>query len=214
MPTFKIPFTDRYTDYEQILSAVEESFDEEEHMGDDTWYYDTLHETIDGYVCKFDYEAKEVVDGYGVFDAIKVCKEKFGDFEIEESNHKNYLKLYYVIIEEEFMNKYQRKLEDMANKDKIMEKRIEEQFNMIEELKKENEELKKKVAELTPKPTPRQVNNPVEEIEEVKEEKKEVKEKYKCPCGSVLSDNSKWYITNHEKRSKAHIKWVEANKKK
>ena len=213
MPTFKIPFTDRYTDYEQILSAVEESFDEEEHMGDDTWFYDTLHETIDGYVMKFDYEAKEVVDGYGVFDAINVYKDKCGDFEIEESNHKNYLKLYYVIIEEEFMNKYQRKLEDMANKDKIMEKRIEEQFNMIEELKKENEELKKKVAELTPKPTPRQVNNPVEEIEEVKEEKKEVKEKYKCPCGSVLSDNSKWYITNHEKRSKAHIKWVQANKK-
>jgi hypothetical protein len=213
MPTFKMPFHDTITDYEQILSAVEESFDEEEHMGDDTWYCDTLHETIDGYVCRFDYEAKEVVDGYGVFDAIKVCKEKFGDFEIEESNHKNYLKLYYVIIEEEFMNKYQRKLEDMANKDKIMEKRIEEQFNMIEELKKENEELKKKVAELTPKPTPRKVDNPVEEIEEVKEEKKEVKEKYKCPCGSVLSDNSKWYIANHEKRSKAHIKWVEANKK-
>jgi len=214
MPTFKIPFHDTITDYEQILSAVKESFEEEKHMGDDTWFYDILHETIDGYVCKYDYEAKEVVNSYDVFRAISLCKEQYGEFEIEETPSKNYLKLYYVIIEEEFMKRYKDELEDMANEDKNMKKRIEEQFKMIEELKKENEELKKKVAELTPKPTPRKVDNPVEEIEEVKEEpKKQVKEKYKCPCGSVLSDNSKWYITNHEKRSKAHIRWVEANKK-
>ena len=214
MPTFKMPFHDTITDYEQILSGVKESFEEEKHMGDDTWYYDTLHETIDGYVCKYDYEAKQVVNSYDVFRAIALCKEQYGEFEIEEVPSKNYLKLYYVIIEEEFMKRYKDELEDMANEDKNMKKRIEEQFKMIEELKKENEELKKKVAELTPKPTPRKVDNPVEEIEEVKEEpKKEVKEKYKCPCGSVLSDNSKWYITNHEKRSKAHIRWVEANKK-
>ena len=213
MPTFKMPFHDTITDYEQILSGVKESFEEEKHMGDDTWFYDILHETIDDYVCKYDYEAKGVVNSYDVFRAISLCKEQYGEFEIEEIPSKNYLKLYYVIIEEEFMRRYKDELEDMANEDKNMKKRIEEQFKMIEELKKENEELKKKVAELTPKPTPRQVDNPVEEIEEVKEEKKEVKEKYKCPCGSVLSDNSKWYITNHEKRSKAHIRWVEANKK-
>ena len=214
MPTFKMPFHDTITDYEQILSGVKESFEEEKHMGDDTWFYDILHETIDDYVCKYDYEAKGVVNSYDVFRAISLCKEQYGEFEIEEIPSKNYLKLYYVIIEEEFMRRYKDELEDMANEDKNMKKRIEEQFKMIEELKKENEELKKKVAELTPKPTPRKVDNPVEEIEEVKEEpKKEVKEKYKCPCGSVLSDNSKWYITNHEKRSKAHIRWVEANKK-
>ena len=204
-----MPYTDLTTDYEQILNAVKESFDEEKNMGDDTWFYDAMHEEIDAYVSKYDYEAKKVVDGYGVFDAIKVYKDRFGDFEIDESATKNYLTLYYVIIEEEFMTKYQEELEDMANKDKIMKKMIEEQFKIIEELKKENEELKKKVAELTPAPTPRKVDNPVEEIEEEPK-----KEKYKCPCGSVLSDNSKWYIANHEKRSKAHIKWVEANKKK
>lgn len=212
MPSFKIPFHDTITDYEQILSAVKESFEEEKHMGDDTWFYDAKHEEIDAYVCKYDYEAKQVVNSYDVFRAISTYKDHFGDFEIDESATKNYLKLYYVIIEEEFMNKYQEELEDMANEEKNMKMRMEEQFKMIEELKKENEELKKKVAELTPAPTPRKVDNPVDEIEEVKEEPK--KEKYKCPCGSVLSDNSNWYISNHEKRSKAHIKWVEANKKK
>ena len=144
MPSFKIAFTDRYACCEQILCAVEESFDEKEHMGDDTWFYDILHETIDGYVCKYDYEAKEVVNSYDVFRAISLCKEQYGEFEIEETPSKNYLKLYYVIIEEEFMKRYKDELEDMANEDKNMKKRIEEQFKMIEELKKENEELKKK----------------------------------------------------------------------
>lgn len=213
MPTFKIPFHDTITDYEQILNAVKEHFNEEEHMGDKNWFYDAKHEEIDAYVMRYDYEAKQVVNSYDVFRAINTYKDHFGDFEIDEEDlSRNYLKLYYVIIEEEFMDKYRDELEDMANEEKNMKMRIEEQFKMIEELKKENEELKKKVAELTPAPTPRKVDNPVEEIEEVKEEPK--KEKYKCPCGSVLSDNSKWYISNHEKRSKAHIKWVEANKKK
>jgi len=214
MPTFKIPFHDTITDYEQILSGVKESFEEEKHMGDDTWFYDILHETIDGYVCKYDYEAKQVVNSYDVFRAIALCKERYGEYEIEEIPSKNYLKLYYVIIEEEFMERYKDELEDMANEDKNMKKRIEEQFKMIEKLKKENEELKKKVAELTPKPTPRKEEHPdpVNEIEEVKEEKK----KYKCGCGAVLTlkkGQEEWYITNHAKRSGAHKKWVEANKK-
>jgi len=208
MPTFKMPFHDTTTDYEQILNAVKEHFDEEKGMGDNTWFYDAVHEEIDAYVVKYDYEAKQVVNSYDVFRAISLYKEQYGDFEIEESPSKNYLKLYYVIIEEEFMKRYQSKLEDMANEEKYLKDRIEEQFKMIEELKKQNEELKKKVAELTPAPTPRKVEDPVNEI---KEEPK--KKQYKCPCGSVLSDNSKWYITNHEKRSKAHIRWVEANKK-
>ena len=213
MPTFKMPFHDTTTDYEQILSAVKEHFDEEKHMGDETWYYDARHEEIDAYVVKYDYEAKQVVNSYDVFRAISLCKEQYGEFEIEDTPSKNYLKLYYVIIEEEFMKRYSDELEDMANEDKNMKKRIEEQFKMIEELKKENEELKKKVAELTPAPTPRREvhPDPVNEIKEVKEEPKD--KKYKCPCGAVLSDNSKWYITNHAKRSKAHIRWVEANKK-
>lgn len=115
MPSFQIPFHDTITDYEQILSAVKESFEEEKHMGDDTWFYDAKHEAIDNYVCKYDYEAKQVVDDYGVFDAIKLCKDHYCDFEIDESPIKNYLKLYYVIIEEEFMTKYQDELEGMAS---------------------------------------------------------------------------------------------------
>lgn len=203
-------FRDTTTDYEQILSAVKEHFDEEKHMGDETWFYDAIGEEINAYVERFYYEAKIVVDSYGVFEAISLCKDQYGEFEIEETTIKNYLKLYYVIIDEEFMRRYRDELEDMANEEKNMKKRIEEQFKMIEELKKENEELKKKVAELTPAPTPRRENHP-DPVNEIVEEPK--KKEYRCPCGAVLSQNDKWYITNHEKRSKGHQRWVEANKK-
>jgi len=202
-------FHDTTTDYEQILSAVKEHFDENRHAGED-WYYDALHEEIDNYVVKYDYEAEQVVLKYDVFKALSLYKEHFGTLDVEEEPSKNYLKLYYVIIDVEFMRRYRRELEDMGDYEKQMKKRIEDQFKMIEELKKENEELKKKVAELTPAPTPRKIEDPVNEIKEVKEEPKK---KYKCVCGAVLSDDSKWYVTNHEKRSKAHIRWVEANKK-
>ena len=133
------------TDYEQILSAVKEHFDEEKHMGDETWFYDAIHEEIDNYVVKYEYDAVIVVDSYGVFDAISLYKDQYGEFEIEETTIKNYLKLYYVIIDDEFMRRYRDELEDMANEEKNMKKRIEDQFKMIEELKKENEELKKKL---------------------------------------------------------------------
>jgi len=201
-------FHDTTTDYEQILSAVKEHFDENTHAGED-WYYDALHEEIDNYVVKYDYEAKQVVNSYDVFKALSLYKEHFGTLDVEEEPSKNYLKLYYVIIDDEFMRRYRDELEDMANEEKNMKKRIEDQFKMIEELKKENEELKKKVAELTPAPTPRKIEDPVNEIVEVKEEK------YKCGCGAVLTikrGQKNWYINNHEK-SKGHQRWVEANKK-
>lgn len=203
-------FHHKPTDYEQILSAVKEHFDEEKHMGDETWFYYAIGEEINAYVERFEYDAVIVVDMYGVFDAISLYKDQYGEFEIEETTIKNYLKLYYVIIDDEFMRRYRDELEDMANEEKNMKKRIEDQFKMIEELKKENEELKKKVAELTPAPTPRRENHP-DPVNEIVEEPK--KKEYRCPCGAVLSQNDKWYITNHEKRSKGHQRWVEANKK-
>lgn len=202
-------FHDTTTDYEQILSAVKEHFDENRHAGED-WYYDALHEEIDNYVVKYDYEAEQVVLKYDVFKALSLYKEHFGTLDVEEEPSKNYLKLYYVIIDVEFMRRYRRELEDMGDYEKQMKKRIEDQFKMIEELKKENEELKKKVAELTPAPTPRRENHP-DPVNEIVEEPK--KKEYRCPCGAVLSQNDKWYITNHEKRSKGHQRWVEANKK-
>ena len=202
-------FHDTTTDYEQILYAVKEHFDENKHAGED-WYYDALHEEIDNYVVKYDYEAEQVVLKYDVFKALSLYKEHFGTLDVEEEPSKNYLKLYYVIIDVEFMRRYRHELEDMGDYEKQMKKRIEDQFKMIEELKKENEELKKKVAELTPAPTPRRENHP-DPVNEIVEEPK--KKEYRCPCGAVLSQNDKWYITNHEKRSKGHQRWVEANKK-
>ena len=56
----KKPFHYQYEEsYEQLVDEIiNDYYNEEEHKGDDTWYYDALHEVIDSYVCRYDYEAK------------------------------------------------------------------------------------------------------------------------------------------------------------
>ena len=98
-------------DTEAIYNAIIEQYDEEKHKGDDTWYYDIKSEEIDDYCLKYDYEAKEVVDEYGVFDAIKLYQDDNGEFDIEDNNRRNYLKLFYLIVDEAVMKEYGEKLE-------------------------------------------------------------------------------------------------------
>ncbi len=107
-------FHDTTTDYEQILSAVKEHYNIEEHIGDVCWFHDALHEEIDAYVVKYYYEAKQVVLKYDVFKAISLYEELYVEFEIEETPRKNYLKLYCAIIKDEFMSRYRDELEDMC----------------------------------------------------------------------------------------------------
>lgn len=116
----KKPFHYQYEEsYEQLVDEIiNDYYNEEEHKGDDTWYYDALHEVIDSYVCRYDYEAKEVVDKYGVFNAISDYNDEgMGDFEIDESATKNYMKLYYILIYRFIMDNYTEKLESVSTKD-------------------------------------------------------------------------------------------------
>lgn len=69
-------------------------------------YYDNIHDAVNDYVVHYDYEIKEIVDKYGVFKAIQLRKDSYGEFEIDKNENKNYMTLGYVIISEEVKNKY------------------------------------------------------------------------------------------------------------
>lgn len=100
--------------YDELVNEIKEHYNKEEHYGDDTWYYDAKHEVIDNYVTKYDYEAKEVVSKYGVFKLIEEYESQYGDFEIDKSEYKNYLVLYYVLIDNYIMDNHIEKLEQLC----------------------------------------------------------------------------------------------------
>ena len=101
-----------YVDMKQIFKSILKHYDQEEHEGDDNWHCDARHEEIDAYCVRYDYEAKEIVDKYGVFKAIKLYQDQYGEYVIDDNEHKNYMLLYYLIIEEQLMDDYQEKLEN------------------------------------------------------------------------------------------------------
>lgn len=104
--------------YEQLVDEIiRDYYNEEIHKDDDTWYYDALHEVIDCYVSRYDEEAREVVEKYGVFKAIKDYENEYGNFEIDKSEHKNYMRLYYHIIYDFIMENYREKLESALTDD-------------------------------------------------------------------------------------------------
>jgi hypothetical protein len=89
-------------------------YEKEEHFGDDTWFYDAKHEVIDNYVVKYDYEAKEVVDKYGVFKLIQEYENQYGEFEIDKNELNNYMKLYFLLIDNYIMDYHIQKLEQVC----------------------------------------------------------------------------------------------------
>ena len=110
-----MPFHYEYAEtYDNLLDDIHKYYNKEEHYGDDTWYYDAKHEVIDNYVTKYDYEAKEVVSKYGVFKLIEEYESQYGDFEIDKSEYKNYLVLYYVLIDNYIMDNHIEKLEQLC----------------------------------------------------------------------------------------------------
>lgn len=104
-------------DIEQIYNSILDYYDKEEHKGDDTWFYYAKHEVIDDYCVKFEKDAKEIVNKYGIFKAIKLHQDNFGEFIINDRENKNYLMLFYLIIDEKLMDEYQDKLENIRCED-------------------------------------------------------------------------------------------------
>ena len=96
-------------DWDYILGNFN-GFDYDEDDAEDN-YNEMIHESIDDYVGgRFDYDNKELVEKYGVFDAIALYgalyNNDFGDWQLSDSKRKNYGVLAYMIIYDEFMGKY------------------------------------------------------------------------------------------------------------
>ena len=100
--------------YDDLIDDIIMYYEKEEHFGDDTWFYDAKHEVIDNYVVKYDYEAKEVVDKYGVFKLIQEYENQYGEFEIDKNELNNYMKLYFLLIDNYIMDYHIQKLEQVC----------------------------------------------------------------------------------------------------
>lgn len=104
--------------YKQLVDEIiNDYYDEEIHKDDDTWYYDALHEVVNCYVSRYDEEAREVVEKYGVFKAIEDYENEYGKFEIDKCENCNYMKLYYHLIYNFIMENYREKLESPPTED-------------------------------------------------------------------------------------------------
>lgn len=113
-----MPFHYEYAEtYDNLVDEINEYYDKAEHYGDDTWYYDAKHEVIDNYVSNNDYEAKEVVNKYGVFKLIQEYENEYGKFDIDKNELKNYMTLYYILIDNYIMENHFRELEQISKED-------------------------------------------------------------------------------------------------
>jgi len=76
-------------------------------IGDEDEYYDCLHTAIDDWIVGSTGEAKELVDDYGVLNAIRLYQENYGqDFEVDDDDDKVYATLSYCIIKDYFNTNY------------------------------------------------------------------------------------------------------------
>ena len=75
-------------------------------INDEDDYYDALHFAIDDFVSCSNGEVKELVDELGVLTAIRLYKENYGEFILDDDDDKVYMTLGFNIIKEWFDNYY------------------------------------------------------------------------------------------------------------
>jgi hypothetical protein len=111
-------------DWEYILGNFND-FDYDADDAEDN-YTEMIHVAIDEYVQYFDYDNKELVEKYGVFDAISLYQDNYGEFVFEKKNaYKQYASLAYIIINEGFNDKYSfDKMKQEIENDAIIEKKL------------------------------------------------------------------------------------------
>ena len=69
---------------------------------DDDQFYDYKHYYIDNYVSlvKNKRNMKKFIDDYGIFNAIKLYEENYGNYDIDDNEIQNYCKLAYNLIDD------------------------------------------------------------------------------------------------------------------
>ena len=111
-------------DWDYIL----ENFNDFDYDADDAEdnYTEMIHLAIDEYVQYFDYDNKELVEKYGVFDAISLYQDNYGEFVFEKKKaFEQYASLAYIIIYEGFNDKYSfDKMKQEIENDAIIEKKL------------------------------------------------------------------------------------------
>tara|TARA_B110000259_G_scaffold68569_1_gene80812 strand:+ start:117 stop:488 length:372 start_codon:yes stop_codon:yes gene_type:complete len=111
-------------DWDYIL----ENFNDFDYDADDAEdnYTEMIHLAIDEYVQYFDYDNKELVEKYGVFDAISLYQDNYGEFVFEKKKaFEQYASLAYIIIYEGFNDKYSfDKMKKEYENDAIIEKKL------------------------------------------------------------------------------------------
>jgi len=101
--TFTYDYEKSYT--ELINKIIDKLFDvyKKHNDFDITWLYDSKDDFIQEYVETRPEEAKEVIDKYGIFNAIRYYNESgsysHGEFEIEDDDKDCYEALYYAFID-------------------------------------------------------------------------------------------------------------------
>lgn len=90
----------------------------ESNITDEEDYYDQLHISIDDWIVGSTGEAKDLVCDYGVLDAIRLYKDYYGEFILDDDDNKVYMTLCYCIINEWFDTYYgfDELKQDMLNK--------------------------------------------------------------------------------------------------
>lgn len=89
---------------EYIIETIKQNLIEDNLIDEDE-YYDCLHTAIDDWISGSTGEAKELVDDFGVLTAIRLYKENYGEFILDDDDVRVYNILAYNIIKEWF-NEY------------------------------------------------------------------------------------------------------------
>ena len=90
---------------EYIVEHIKDTLKEDNIIEEDE-YYDCLHTAIDDWVVGSTGEAKELVDDFGVLNAIRLYQENYGGFLLDDNDDKVYATLSYCIVKEWFCNYY------------------------------------------------------------------------------------------------------------
>ena len=90
---------------EYIVEHIKDTLKEDNIIEEDE-YYDCLHTAINDWVVGSTGEAKELVDDFGVLNAIRLYKQEYGEFILDDDDEKVYMTLGFCIIKEWFDNYY------------------------------------------------------------------------------------------------------------
>lgn len=128
--------SDSYTEpiYEEmILREMELQYynNSEKYYKNAEWFmdYGILDDTIDWYCEKTHYDAKQVVNKYGVLEAIEEYENALCDFELSKNKDENYFKLYRFLVGEYIQNEYYETFEKMSEENEEEENEEESEEN-------------------------------------------------------------------------------------